>query len=302
MAMTEAARPSGPDGWLIIDKPVGVTSARVVAAVKRATGARRAGHGGTLDPLASGVLPIALGEATKTVRFVMAGRKHYRFTLRFGEARETDDAEGRVTATSEVCPSRAAIEGALGAFLGEIEQEPPAFSALKVGGRRAYQAARERAPLQLAARRVRVDRLTLLEHEAPERAVLEVTGGKGLYVRALARDLALALGTVGHVAALRRTAVGWFDEGSAISLETLASLGHSAALVRHLFPVETVLADIPALALTVDEANRLRHGQAVGVAAGAARDGIVQARCGDRLIAMAEASGGRLRAIRVFNL
>ena len=293
---------SGLDGWLVIDKPVGPSSARIVAMVKRLSGASRVGHGGTLDPLASGILPIALGEATKTVRFVMTGQKRYFFTVCFGEARSTDDSEGEVVATSERRPTAAEIRAVLDRFQGEIEQIPPDFSAIKVGGQRAYKAARADQPLALAPRRVSVERLDLVRIDGPDRADFEVSCGKGVYVRALARDLALALGTVGHVAALRRTAVGRFDESAAISLESLDRLGHSAALVRHLFPVEAVLDDIPALALTADEANRLRQGQAIRIAASTAGEGLCQARTEDRLVALAETTGGVLRAVRVFNL
>jgi tRNA pseudouridine55 synthase len=301
--MTDRAAPASAPihGWLAIDKPLGLSSARAVAAVKRVTGAARVGHGGTLDPLATGILPIALGEATKTVQFAMTGRKTYRFTVRFGETRTTDDAEGEVVATSDVRPMHAAIEAALAGFVGEILQVPPAFSALKVGGKRAYRAAREGAPLDLAPRRAEVHSLVLLGTTADD-AELEVICGKGVYVRALARDLAVALGTVGYVAKLRRTAVGPFGEAQAISLESLETLGHIAALVRHLFPVEIVLADIPALILTADEAARLKHGQAIGTAHAAASGCLVQARCDDRLIAIAEIEAGQLRPVRVFNL
>lgn len=289
------------DGWLAIDKPLGLSSAAAVAIVKRTTGAARAGHGGTLDPLATGVLPIALGEATKTVQFAMTGRKTYRFVVRFGEARSTDDAEGEVIATSAVRPPPDAIEAALSGFVGDILQVPPAFSAIQVGGRRAYRAAREGTPLELSPRRAAVHSLALLS-ASPDEAEIEVVCGKGVYVRALARDLARALGTVGYVAKLRRTAVGPFGSDQAISLESLESLGHSAALVRHLFPVETVLADIPALVLTADEAARLKHGQVIGTAPVAEAERLVRARCDDRLIAIAEIAGGRLRPVRVFNL
>ncbi len=289
------------NGWLAIDKPLGLSSAKVVAIVKRLTGAARVGHAGTLDPLASGILPIALGEATKTVQFAMGGRKTYRFSLRFGEARATDDAEGEVVATSAVRPNAAMIEAALPGFVGDILQTPPAFSALQVGGKRAYKAAREGKPLDLAPRRALIHQLKLLSATADE-AELEVSCGKGVYVRALARDLAEALGTVGYVARLRRTAVGPFGEAEAISLESLETLGHSAALVRHLFPVDIVLADIPALILTADEAARLKHGQAIGAAPVAGSERLVQARCEDRLIAIAELVAGQLRPVRVFNL
>ncbi|MSO74992.1 MAG: tRNA pseudouridine(55) synthase TruB [Alphaproteobacteria bacterium] len=301
--MTDPASPARApiNGWLALDKPLGLSSAKAVAIVKRVTGAARVGHGGTLDPLATGILPIALGEATKTVQFVMGGRKSYRFTVRFGEARSTDDAEGEVIATSAIRPQAAAIEAALPAFVGDILQVPPAFSALQIGGKRAYKAAREGTPLDLAPRRALIHRFELCGVTADE-AELEVRCGKGVYVRALARDLAQALGTVGYVSKLRRTAVGPFGEPQAISLETLETLGHSAVFVRYLFPVEIVLADIPALILTADEAARLKHGQAIGTAPVAEAERLVQARCDNRLIAIAEIVAGQLRPIRVFNL
>lgn len=288
-------------GWLAIDKGLGASSARVVAEVKRLTGAHRVGHGGTLDPLATGVLPVALGEATKTVQFAIGLRKTYRFAVRFGEARNTDDAEGDVIATSAVRPTRAALEAALPRFTGEIEQVPPAFSAIKVAGQRAYRSARQGQSLTLASRRIWVERLSCLGAE-PDEAEFEMVCGKGAYVRALARDLAAALGTVGYVSKLRRSAVGPFTEAAAISLETLQTVVHSAALARHLFSVEVVLADIPALTLTVNEANRLRNGQAIKAAVEAAKDGLVRVRCEERLIAIAALADGLLRPVRVFNL
>src|ERR1700761_3711552 len=210
----------GPlDGWLIIDKPPELTSTDVVNRVRRAFDAQKAGHGGTLDPLATGVLPIAFGAATKTVPYVMDGTKLYRFTLRFGEARDTDDADGQVTATADVRPTDAEINAALGKFRGDIMQVPPAYSAVKVAGERAYDMAREgRAPV-LAPRPARVDRLVLGDRPDPDHAVFEVASGKGVYMRSLARDLAQACGTLGHVAALRRLRVGPFLEDQAIPLD-----------------------------------------------------------------------------------
>src|ERR1700674_70194 len=195
-------------GWLVLDKPAGMTSTQAVGAVRRLFGARKAGHGGTLDPLASGVLPIALGEATKTVPFVMDGRKEYRFTLRFGEARATEDAEGEVIATSDLRPTDEAIRSALPAFVGDIEQVPPAFSALKIEGKRAYDLARAGEPVDLKPRRVLIERLALLGRPDTDHADFVVSCGKGTYIRSLGRDLELSLGTVGHLSALRRTAVG----------------------------------------------------------------------------------------------
>jgi tRNA pseudouridine55 synthase len=295
-------------GWLVIDKPLGMTSSQVVGAARRATGAAKAGHGGTLDPLASGVLPVALGEATKTVAWAMAGSKTYRFTLRWGEARTTDDREGEVTERSERRPDRPEIVGVLPRFTGEILQVPPAFSAIKVEGRRAYALARAAESVVLAPRPVRIDRLALLAQPDADHAVFEAVVGKGTYIRALGRDLALALGTVAHVAELRRTVVGRFAEAGAITLETLATLGHSARLSEHLLPVETALDDIPALALTEAEAERLRHGQSVALPTAEAggidfleQGAVIRASTSGKLVALAAIEGDRLRPVRVLN-
>jgi tRNA pseudouridine55 synthase len=282
----------------------------VVAAVRRITGAAKAGHGGTLDPMATGVLPIALGEATKTVPYAMAGRKRYRFTLRWGEARSTDDAEGSVTATSPARPTEAEIRQALPRFNGLIEQVPPAFSAIHIAGARAYDLARAGEVVELAPRPVTIDRFELVELVDADHAIFAVECGKGAYMRSLARDLAVALGTVGHIAALRRTAVGPFTEGQAISLESLGTLGHSAAALGHLLPVETALDDIPALALTDTEANRLRCGQSVGLLrrqdlerVGHLESGsLICAKAGGKPVALARFEAGDLRPVRILNL
>jgi tRNA pseudouridine55 synthase len=296
-------------GWLVIDKQPGMTSAHVVAVVRRLTNAAKVGHAGTLDPLATGVLPIALGEATKTVSYTMEHIKRYRFAVRFGEARATDDAEGEVTATSPHRPDRAAIEAALPNFVGEIEQVPPAFSALKIEGQRAYAIARAKGTPALAARRVKIEEFRLLDIPDPDHAVFEVRSGKGVYMRALARDLARALGTFGHVASLRRLAVGPFTEKEAISLDCLAGLVHSARLAEALRPVATVLDDIPALALTESEARRLRQGQPIAALPVASRSpqadivpgARVRAMIDGRLVALAEVRGGEILPVRVFN-
>lgn len=297
-------------GWLVLDKPVGVSSAAAVATVRRLFDAEKAGHGGTLDPLASGILPIALGEATKTAAWAMAASKTYRFTVRWGEARETDDAAGAVTATSDRRPDRAQILTALAAFTGEIRQRPPAYSALKVAGERAYDLARRGEAVDLEPRMVRVESLRLLGVSDPDHAELEAEVGKGTYIRALGRDLALGLGTCGHVSALRRTRVGPFDEAHAISLDKLTSLGHSPPPFEHLLPVETALDDIPALALTEAEAARLRCGQAVLPLRPTDRAFMlelgngqrIRATCGTKLVALAEIADGALRPVRVLNL
>src|SRR5437868_2221242 len=291
------------DGWVILDKPVGLGSTPAVGKVRRLFGAQKAGHGGTLDPLASGVLPIALGEATKTVPFVMDGRKEYRFTLRFGEARSTEDAEGEVTAVSHARPTDADIRQALSAFLGEIEQVPPAFSALKIDGKRAYDLARAGEIVDLKPRRVLVERLELVTRPDADHADFVVGCGKGTYIRSLGRDLALALGTVGHLSALRRTAAGPFREAAAISLPKLEALGHIPPLLGALAPVATALDDIPAVALTEALADRLRQGQPVLLTRDAPPSGtLLRAEAGSGLVALGRSDGASLQPLRVFNL
>ena len=297
-------------GWLVLDKPLGMSSSQAVGAVRRLLGAAKAGHGGTLDPLATGVLPIALGEATKTVAWAMAGRKTYRFTVCWGEARDTDDTEGKVTATSAVRPSRAAIEAVLPDFVGTIHQRPPAYSALKVAGERAYDLAREGTAVTLAPRPVDIHELRLLPMGDVDHAEFEAVVGKGTYIRALARDLGTSLGSVAHIGALRRLTVGRFRAEDAISLENLAALGHSAPASGHLLPIETALDDIPALALSEEEAHRLRCGQSVTPLRPDDRarieqlgDGTtVRATTGGKLVAVAEIAAGALKPVRVLNL
>jgi tRNA pseudouridine55 synthase len=309
MAAMRRKKGSKVDGWLVLDKPVGITSTQAVNIVKRVLDAQKAGHAGTLDPLATGILPIALGEATKTVPYVMDGRKTYRFILRFGEARATDDAEGMVTETSPNRPSDEEIRAALPAFIGEIDQVPPAFSAIKVQGERAYDLARAGEVVELSARKVTIHGLTLLDRPSPDEASFEVKSGKGAYMRALGRDLAMKLGTCGHITSLRRTAVGPFSEAAAISLASLQALGHSPAAFEHLLPLETALDDIPALALTATEAIRLRSGQPVGLLHRQDRDrlyelapgGMVRAMAEGRLVALTRFEAGELVPVRVMN-
>ncbi len=296
-------------GWVVLDKPVGMTSTHAVAVIKRLFAAKRAGHAGTLDPLASGCLPIALGEATKTVPFVVDGRKTYLFTVRWGEERDTDDAEGRVVKTCESRPDRTAIEASLPRFVGTIEQVPPRFSAIKVDGERAYDLAREGETIEIAPRAVTIHRLDLVEMPDADHAVLAAECGKGTYVRAVARDLGRALGVLGHVSALRRSQVRPFAETDMISLERVESLCHRAAagegnLADILLPVETALDDIPALAVSPADAARLQRGQAVllrGRDAAIVR-GTVQVASGDQLVAIAEVDRGEIVPKRVFNL
>ena len=298
--MNERVAARGPHGWLVVDKPHGITSAAAVARIKSVCGrGAKVGHAGTLDPLATGVLPVAVGEATKTVSFMMDAPKRYRFGVRWGEQRDTDDAEGAVIETSERRPAESAVASVLSAFVGRIEQVPPAYSALKVGGERAYALAREGRPPQLAPRTVHIMSLTLTSADN-ESAAFAVECGKGTYVRSLARDIARAAGTVGYVSWLHRAAVGPFTDEDANPLDKLVALGHSLALAESLRPVDAVLADIPALLLTAREADRLRHGQPVP-APGAA-PGRVRAVAGSRLVALAEVGAGRARPLRVFNM
>jgi tRNA pseudouridine55 synthase len=287
------------NGWIVLDKPKGISSAAGVAKVRRLFDGAKAGHGGTLDPLATGVLPIALGEATKVMGYILDSNKAYRATVVWGESRNTEDAEGSVTGTSSHRPDRAAILAALPGFTGRLSQQPPAFSALKVDGRRAYAAARAGEPVELKSREIDVFTLELVEN-GPNHAVLDVFCGKGTYIRALARDIARALGTLGYLGDLRRTRAGPFAESQAISLATLEDLSHSARLAEALLPLETALDDIPALALDGAAAAKLRHGQTISVSTGL-KDGIVFATSDTGPVAMARAIDGTLKPIRVFN-
>ncbi|MXW90450.1 MAG: tRNA pseudouridine(55) synthase TruB [Rhodospirillaceae bacterium] len=326
MARRRRGRPV--HGWVNLDKPAGIGSTRAVSIVRRAFDAQKAGHAGTLDPLASGVLPVALGEATKTVSFVMDGRKSYRFTVRWGEARDTDDSEGAVVAICGRRPTEAEIERALPAFVGEIAQAPPAFSAVRVDGERAYRLARAGTPVEPAARPVVIDRLALVETVDAERAVFEMDCRKGAYVRSLARDLAVALGTVGHVSALRRTRNGPFRDCDAIPLEKLPEPRHMGAqdggapgvsavgdvsaieCAVLLQPVAKALDDIPALDVTESEAARIRNGQPVPVLRTGNRrriDGLPDnaalcALLNGEAIALMRLSGRSAQPVRVFNL
>jgi len=297
-------------GWVVFDKPKGMSSSQAVGKVRYLLDAQKAGHGGTLDPLATGILPIALGEATKTMSFVMDGAKTYRCWVRFGEARSTDDAEGEVIETSEVRPTATEIEAVLSEFEGDIEQIPPIYSAIKIDGQRAYKLARDNQEVEMQSRTVRIDRITLVEMPEPDLAVIDVDCGKGTYIRSLARDLAVRLGTVGFVADLRRTRVGPFVENQAISLDSLESLGHSARLEEAVLPIMTVLDDIPALALTEVEAGNMRHGMPAPAMTVLGRTPDVKVTQGETVIvmdgdaplALARIEGGEIRPVRVLNL
>ena len=301
-------------GWVVFDKPKEMSSSQAVGKVRFLLNAQKAGHGGTLDPLATGILPIALGEATKTMGFVMDGAKTYRCWVRFGEARSTDDAEGEVVATSDVRPTQSEIEAVLSEFEGDIEQIPPIYSAIKIDGQRAYKLARAQQPgdqeIEMKSRTVRIDRITLVEMPEPDLAVIDVECGKGTYIRSLARDLAVRLGTVAYVADLRRTRVGPFLENQAISLDSLESLGHSARLEEAVLSIMTVLDDIPALALSEVEAGNMRHGMPVSAMTVLGRSPDVQVTQGETVVvmdgntplALARIEGGQIRPIRVLNL
>ena len=303
-------------GWVNLDKPLGLGSTDAVTRVRRLFNAQKAGHAGTLDPLATGVLPIALGEATKTVPFVQDGSKTYRFTVAWGAATATLDREGAITATSDRRPSVAEVEGALPALTGAISQVPPAYSAIRVDGERAYDLARAGETVDLAPRTVHVHALRVLEAPDADHVVLEADCGKGVYVRALARDLASALDAHAHVAALRRTRVGPFTAADAIPLEFLLDLGYERAASEGLLPVETALDDIPALAVTAEDAFRLSQGRSVvllprqvealrtelGLHADPGADRIVSAMEGKRIVALGELKAGRVEPVRVFNL
>jgi tRNA pseudouridine55 synthase len=293
-------------GWLGLDKPEGMTSTEAVNCVRRITQARKVGHGGTLDPLATGVLPIALGEATKTVAYVMEGRKHYRFTVRLGEARTTDDAEGEVVARSELRPVTAEIQAALPGFIGRIEQVPPRFAAVKVEGERAYDLARRGATVDLAPRVVEVERFEVVERPDPDHVTFEVVCGRGTYVRALVRDLGEHFGCFGHVVALRRLRVGLLGVADALSLAALEQLVADDALPQALLPVGSALGDMPALSLTQPQVDRLRAGQTIRVTPSLLvgepkSDATVRAMAAGRIVALARLHGGELSPVRVFN-
>jgi tRNA pseudouridine55 synthase len=302
-------------GWVVLDKPAGITSTQAVAQIRRIFNAQKAGHAGTLDPLATGILAIALGEATKTVPYVQDAAKIYRFTATWGESRDSDDAEGKVTGTSDARPAQAAIEAMLPRFTGALTQTPPAYSAIKIQGERAYDLARKGEDVALEPRQVQVYEARLVEAET-DRAVFEILCGKGTYVRSWVRDIALALGTLGYVSQLRRTRIGGFLEKDAVGLETLTPFMHSPAAFAYLKPLSTALDGIPALAVTGSDTVRLRSGNSILIRAnlfarmkdGFADDGGLQGQTvflkdeTDAPVALAEIADGELRPFRVFQL
>jgi len=300
-------------GWVILDKPLGMTSTQGVGAVRRIFDAQKAGHAGTLDPMATGILAIALGEATKTVPYAMDADKTYRFTATWGESRDSDDAEGKVTGTSDVRPTREAIEAMLPRFTGTLSQTPPVYSAIKVDGERAYDLARDGEEVVLQARPVEVFEAKLVGTEK-DSAEFEIRCGKGTYVRSWVRDIALALGTLGHVTALRRTRLGGWDEKSAVSLETLTPFMHSPAAFGYLRPLSTALDGIPALAVSGPDTVRIRSGNPILIRANIfarMKDGFGDGELSGltvflkdeegQPVALAEIAEGELRPFRVFN-
>jgi tRNA pseudouridine55 synthase len=305
------------NGWVVLDKPEGLGSTQAVGRVRRAFEAQKAGHAGTLDPLATGVLPIALGEATKTVSFLMDADKAYRFTIAWGANTASFDRDGAITETSDARPDPDAVAAALGAFVGEIEQVPPAFSAIKVDGERAYDLARAGLEVDLKPRTVTVHRAAVTGVLDADHVELEIDCGKGVYVRAIARDLAVALGACGHVSTLRRLRVGPFHADDAVTLEFLDQMCDTGRGLERLLPVETALDDIPALAVTTEDAFRLSQGRPIVLlprqvetlkARLAAPDGAgyasrtVLAMHGGAAVSLCEMRAGQLSPTRVFNL
>jgi tRNA pseudouridine55 synthase len=294
-------------GWVVLDKPPGMTSTQAVGAVRRAFDAQKAGHAGTLDPLATGILPIALGEATKTVPFAVDGEKAYRFSVRWGEETETDDTEGAVAKRSDQRPTRDEIESVLPGFRGEIQQVPPVYSAIKVDGARAYDLARGGEAVVLEPRTVVIERLALVEQPDDSTSVFEAECGKGTYVRALARDIGRLLGCYGHVIALRRTRVGPFDESIAVTMDRITAAAADAdpqAVLKLLAPVESALQDLPELLVSQSDAASLTRGQPVLIRGRDApiMTGPAYATSKGRLIALGELDQGALHPTRVFNL
>lgn len=292
------------DGWLVIDKPYDMGSTKVVGKCRYLTKAQKVGHAGTLDPLATGVLPVAFGEATKTIPFIMDAKKTYRFTVAWGEERTTDDKEGDVVSMSAVRPTVDDIQRGIPAFIGVIKQRPPAYSAIKIDGRRAYDLARAGETVEMKEREVEVYDLELLESDI-DSATFEMECSKGTYVRSVGRDLARKIGTLGHISMLRRTKVGSFDESDTISLEKLEELVHSAPLEEWILNVVTVLDDILALAVTEDQAACLKNGGFIPskeLPASSRIGDLYKAMHDDRIIALCELDEDFLKPVRVFNL
>ncbi|WP_439124549.1 tRNA pseudouridine(55) synthase TruB [Marivita sp.] len=288
-------------GWLVVDKPAGLTSTAVVNKVRWALDAKKAGHAGTLDPDATGVLAVALGEATKTVPYITDALKAYEFTVRFGQATRTDDAEGEVFASSELRPTDDQVKEALHQFVGDIMQVPPQFSAVKIDGERAYKRARDGEDMDIAARPLFVDELTLLDRPDPDHAVLMLVCGKGGYVRSIARDLGEALGCLGHVLRLRRVWSGPFDAEDGLSLEQVDAMARTPELDSHLKPLEQGLAELPELTCTPEAAVKLRNGNpAMAIASGVEYGDECWVSCDGAPIAVGRYKSGEVHPTRVF--
>jgi tRNA pseudouridine55 synthase len=294
------------NGWIVLDKPIGMTSTQAVGKVRWLFHAQKAGHAGTLDPLATGVLPIALGEATKTVPYAVDGLKAYRFKVRWGIETDTDDAEGRPVQTSERRPTAREIEAILPSFHGEILQTPPQYSAIKIEGERAYDIARSGETVKLEARPVEIDRLDLVDMPDPDTSVFEAECGRGTYVRAIARDMGRMLGCYGHVSALRRTRVAAFRAENAVTIAELeaahAAEDGGASLARHLQPIELALSDLMEVTVSPSDAARLARGQAVLMRGRDApiTSGEAYAMCKGALVALCDLDKGELMPVRVF--
>ncbi|MEO1322588.1 MAG: tRNA pseudouridine(55) synthase TruB [Pseudomonadota bacterium] len=299
-------------GWIAVDKPVNITSTKVVGILKRLLNAQKAGHGGTLDPLADGILPIAFGEATKTAQWAMDCDKEYVFTIEWGTSTASQDKEGEIVATSDVRPSRAAIEAALPSFIGDIEQIPPKYSAIKVDGERAYDLARDGETFELPSRQVTVYEAEIAALPDPDHVTLRVVSGKGFYVRAMARDLSMALGAEGHVSQLRRTRVGALDHTVSVTLAELEACGEDkAGVFHHLQPLETVIDDIPAIDISAAEVAHLRQGREIVLLrhqvdawrterTNQDGDRTALAMSDDRAVALGEVRAGRFQPKKVF--
>jgi tRNA pseudouridine55 synthase len=303
------------NGWVNLNKPCGIGSTPALNKVRRALDAQKAGHGGTLDPLASGVLPIALGEATKTVAFAQDATKEYEFTVKWGERTDTDDMEGDIVEVCEKIPSESEILAVLGDFTGEIEQVPPLFSAIKVDGRRAYDLARSGEDVEIKSRKVFVEELELTEHKGSE-STFRCVCGKGTYIRSLGRDMAEKMGSLGHISMLKRIRVGKFRLEDAISLDFFDDMSDKARIEELLLPVQTMLDDIPALALNQMEASMIRRGQVLslvsrpdverlskaGIEVGKSDDSPILVTLKGKAVAVAEVNGCNIKPKRVFNL
>lgn len=300
--LKEETKPRFSHGFIILDKPTGISSAQAVAKVKHLLQCKKIGHGGTLDPLACGILPLAIGEATKAFDYVASSIKEYSFTVTFGEERSTGDAEGEVIATTVTIPSKEDILKVLPKFIGRIMQTPPTYSALKINGKPAYALARAGKKVEMIARPVEIHALTLLDVNMDKgitASTFKVTCGKGTYVRSLARDIARKCNSLGHVSTLRRVSVGKFHENNAISLDKLPELVHNAALSKAWVPIELALDDIPAIDMNPDQVQALRHGKTLLIDK---RDGEYVTLSQGHIVALAEVRGGVLRSKRIFNI